>query len=91
MLHIGGDTNIPLKDIIAIINAATAKSSPQTVAYLESARRKGLFASVSDEECKSYVICERKGKRRIYLSPISPATLFKRSRARRARGSAIDL
>lgn len=86
-LHIGKDFVIPIKDIIAIIDAETALSSKITKDFLDTAMEEGFIYDISENETRSYIISEKieKGnmyeirRSKIYASNISPITLLKRA------------
>ncbi|MEW5953056.1 MAG: extracellular matrix regulator RemB [Bacillota bacterium] len=74
-LHLGGNTIIPKKDIIAIINIKTS-STQATREFLEIANDEGFIKTISKEgKEKSFIITNKE----IYISPISCSTLKKRT------------
>ena len=76
MLHIGRDYVIPTKDIVAILDARTM-SAKDTQRFFDS-----LSPSVVvkiDEDYTSLVLTSHNYVQKLYLSPISCATLLKRS------------
>ncbi|MDK2821127.1 MAG: extracellular matrix regulatory protein [Clostridia bacterium] len=73
-LHIGGDTVIPCRDIIAIINISTAGRSSSTKDFFASQDEK-MKEEFKDKNLKSCIIT---GKN-IYYSSISSNTLVKRA------------
>ena len=78
-LHLGGDTVIKEKDIIAIMDMDTSSVSKLTREYLKNAEKSNEVINVSFEDLpKSYVVCRENGKRKVYISPISSVTLLKR-------------
>lgn len=77
-LHLGNDVVIPLKDVIAIIDLHKDEKKLSTInqEFLQVAEEEGFIELVGEEsKVKSFVITGKK----IYLSPISSATLRKRS------------
>lgn len=76
MLHIGNDCLIPKKGIIAILDAVVLNSK-DTQCFFNNAR--GNITQLADEY-SSIIVTYRNKKQHIYLSPISCATLYKRSR-----------
>jgi len=74
LLHIGDETVIPKKNIIAILEFETAVS-PVNKEFLEIAHDEGTIERISDSKERSYIISTEK----IYYSPISCTTLKKRS------------
>ncbi len=78
-LHIGADTVIPTKNIIAIFDMETTTISKYTREFLKIAEEEGFVESVSDDLPKSFIVTETDKKSKIYLSPISSVTLKKRA------------
>lgn len=88
-LHLGKDLVIPIKEIIAIIDAKSALESEDTRNFLQIAREEEFIYNVSEEKIKSYVITEKIEKDKksiskirksvIYGSNISSTTLLKRA------------
>ncbi|MTI68439.1 MAG: DUF370 domain-containing protein [Firmicutes bacterium] len=88
-LHLGKNFVIPLKDVIAIVNAESSLKSKDTKTFLDIAEEEGFIYKIVDENIKSYVITERVEKDKytgdeirtsiIYCSNISSTTLNKRS------------
>ncbi|MGE5423048.1 MAG: extracellular matrix regulator RemB [Ignavibacteriales bacterium] len=75
-IHLGSDEMLPIGDIIAIINIdPPISNSIKEIIDLAVAERT-LYPICDRERAKSLVITTDK----IYLSPISTITLFKRSR-----------
>jgi len=74
-LHLGGDTIVFKKDIIAILDYKKGFSSINKE-FLEIAGNEGFIKSISDPgKEKAYIITSDK----IFISPISCSTLKKRS------------
>lgn len=74
-LHLGGDTIVPKKDIIAILDFKRGFSAINKE-FMEIAGDEGFIVSISETgKEKSYIITSD----RIYISPISCSTLKKRS------------
>lgn len=78
-LHIGGDTVIPVKNIIAIMDLDKTTISKDTRDFLKIAEEEGFIETISSDLPKSFIITEIDKKSKIYLSPISSVTLQKRS------------
>ncbi|MEG1633432.1 MAG: DUF370 domain-containing protein [Oscillospiraceae bacterium] len=77
-LHMGRDAIAPKGDIIAVCdidNATWAKASRE---FLTAAERAGELIIAAEDIPQSFVLCENKGKKTVYLSQLSPATLAKR-------------
>jgi len=75
-LHLGGNTVIPVKDLVAILNLETTKQGAATREFLQVVQDEGfIYRVVEPGKEKSFVITSDT----IYLSPISAATLTKRA------------
>lgn len=76
MLHLGGNTVVPNKDLVAILSLDTAKPGTATREFLQFVYDEGLIQRIAESgKEKSFVIT----RERIYLSPISAITLAKRA------------
>ncbi len=78
-LHLGQDTVVRTRDIIAIFDLENASISKSTKSYLSQAQKKGYVVNVTLEMPKTFVVCEIDGKTVVYISQISSATLKKRT------------
>lgn len=78
-LHLGQSVVVPLRDVVGIFDLDNTTSSHRTRAFLARAEREGNVINVSEELPRSFVLCRRKGKRLVYLSQLSPATLARRA------------
>ena len=78
-LHLGENVAVPIKDIIGIFDLETTMYGSDTIQFLRMAEDDGFVERITDETPKSYVIAEINKKSKIYLSPISSATLSKRT------------
>ncbi|EOC99437.1 extracellular matrix regulator RemB [Caldisalinibacter kiritimatiensis] len=87
-LHLGKDLVIPLKDIIAIVDADSL-GSQDTRDFFKIAEEEGFIYNIVNDNIKSYIITERIEKDKntgekirksiIYCSNISSTTLYKRA------------
>ena len=78
-LHLGGDTVVALKDVIAIFDLDITSISKITREFLHVAEEEGFVINVSEDLPKSYVLAETNRESRVYVSPMSAATLWKRA------------
>lgn len=90
-LHLGGDTVINMKDIIAIMDLDVTSTSKITREFLAVAEDEGFVINVSDDLPKSYVIAETDKISKVFISPISSATLLKRAKSFKSIGGVIEL
>ncbi|MDI3533973.1 MAG: extracellular matrix regulatory protein [Thermosediminibacterales bacterium] len=74
-LHLGKDVVIPIKEVVAVIDINTAKTSKATKEFLQIAQEEGFINDISDGNPKSFIISNQK----IYLSAISSVTLQRRA------------
>ncbi|MBQ9553061.1 MAG: DUF370 domain-containing protein [Clostridia bacterium] len=80
-LHLGQDTVITIENILGIFDLETTTVSKATRDYLSKATKDRRVVTVSSELPKSFVVCRNEnGGTTVYVSPISPSTLLKRSR-----------
>ncbi|WIV12601.1 extracellular matrix regulator RemB [Proteiniborus sp. MB09-C3] len=88
-LHVGKNLVIPIKELIAIIDADSALKSEDTKNFLKVAEEEGFIFDVAEDNIKSYIITEKVEKDKenlseirqsiIYSSNISSTTLLKRA------------
>ena len=78
-VHLGGDTVVLQKDIIAIFDLELTSISKITREFLYVAEEEGFVVNVSEDLPKSYVLTEKDNESKVYISPISAATLLKRA------------
>ncbi|WP_418791250.1 extracellular matrix regulator RemB [Phosphitispora sp. TUW77] len=75
-IHLGENTVVPKKEVIAILNAQLMNKSDINKEFMKLAEEDGFTSNITDKAVlKSFIITTNK----IFLSPISPATLKKRS------------
>lgn len=73
-LHLGADTVIPLRSVIAILDLKIATSAI-TSQYMNNMKTRNKIIEISDDSAKSFVITDDN----IYFSAISSHTLKKRA------------
>jgi len=78
-LHLGENVVVPLKDVIGIFDLETSTYSSDSVKFLRLAEEDGFVEKISSEPPKSFTLAEVDKKSKVYLSPISSATLTKRT------------
>ncbi len=78
-IHLGSDSVVRADDIIGIFDIENTSVGKITKDYLSAAGKRKSAAYVSYDMPKSFIITTRDGRERVYISPISPATLIKRS------------
>ena len=80
ILHLGEDAVVPMEDIIAIIDMKADCNSAVNQEFMHIAEEEGFIQCISEDAPKSFVLAEMNKKTVLFLSPISSATLLKRSR-----------
>ena len=78
-LHLGQDVVVLLKNVIAIFDLENTSISKITKEFLTTAEEEGFIENISEDLPKSFVVCEVDGNSKIYISPISSVTLYKRA------------
>lgn len=73
-LHLGADTVIPLRNVIAILDLKITGSAI-TEQYIKNVKSMNKVIDISDNSAKSFVVTDQN----IYLSAISSQTLKKRA------------
>jgi regulator of extracellular matrix RemA (YlzA/DUF370 family) len=73
-LHLGADTVIPLKNIIAITDMKAVRSGINDE-FLRVMKDESMIIDVSEGNAKSFVVTDKN----VYLSAISSTTLKKRA------------
>ena len=80
-INIAGDVIINTKTIVGIFDIDKTTVFKVNRNYLSNAQKEGNILSVVDDIPKSYVVCFEKetNSQKVYLSPLSPSTILKRS------------
>ncbi|MDR3051053.1 MAG: DUF370 domain-containing protein [Oscillospiraceae bacterium] len=75
VLHLGADCAIPWRHVLAIVDARNLDNRDTRV-FLDRAQAAGQVRTVPDGEVRAMVLAmDDAGVQRVYLSPISAATL----------------
>jgi len=77
-LHIGEGKLLRKKDIVAVLDLETTSIGKKTKEFLRKSEKEGETEYLSYEIPRTYVICERKGKKKVYMTQLSSHTLYKR-------------
>lgn len=79
-LHLGQEVVVRRRDIIGVFDMDNTTVSPHTRDFLKQAEHHRRVEYVSYDLPKSFVVCaEGKGRDKVYISQLAPATLKKRS------------
>ena len=78
-IHLGSATVVTTDSIVGIFDLDYCSVGKRTREYLKAAQDSGRVVNVAQEDLpKSFVVCLDRGVDRVYISPISTATLKKR-------------
>ena len=78
-LHLGKDTVVNTKNIIAILDLESTSVSRNTRDFLKIVEEEGFVRNVSEELPKTFVLCEIDGQSVIYITNISSKALSGRT------------
>lgn len=80
-LYLGQDKVVRYDEIIGIFDLDNTTVSKTTREMLGKAEKNEDAVTIIGDLPKSYVVCsEKKGKQKIYISPVTPSTLQRRIR-----------
>ncbi len=80
--HIGNDHVVRLKDVVGVFDMDNTTISRSGRKFLSVAQKNGeIVEAAGDGLPRSYVVTERGGRVRVYLSALSSQTLLKRANA----------
>ena len=82
-LHLGKDTVVNTKNIIAILDLESTSVSRNTRDFLKIVEEEGFVRNVSEEIPKTFVLCEIDGQSVIYIPTISSKALSGRTERHR--------
>lgn len=73
-VHVGGETLVPLQDVIAILDAQAGRMTAESRRLVRDALAGGRYRDVSSGTVNAYIVTDTC----VYASPISAGTLKKR-------------
>lgn len=80
-LYLGQDQVIQYDDMIGIFDLDNTTVSKTTREMLRKAEQSGETVTIAGDLPKSYIVCSAKrGRQKIYISPVTPTTLQRRIR-----------
>ena len=79
-LHIGDKGCIREKEIVGIFDLEVTTTMKTTAEFLNISQEEGFMVNAVDrgEMPKSFILADKQGVSRVYISPVSTATLNKR-------------
>ena len=78
-LHVGENVVLKDNDIIGIFDLDNTTVSKISRDFLEYKEKQHQIVNVSEKLPKSFLLCTDEGQEKVYISQISPMTLYKRS------------
>ena len=78
-LHLGKGSIVNDREIVGIFDLDITSQSHLTRKYLSASEKAGQVETACDDLPKSFVVCEKGGRRRLILSQMAASTLLKRS------------
>ena len=78
-LHIGEGKILNKNEIVGIFDLETTSISKKTREFLRINEKKGNVEYIGTEIPKTYIISDKKQKKKVYITQISSQTLYKRS------------
>ena len=78
-LHLGSDTVVNTKNVIAILDLESTSMSKNTKDFLKIVEEEGFVRNVSEELPKTFVLCEIDGQSVVYITNISSKALAGRA------------
>ncbi len=79
-LHLGSDTVVNTKNVIAILDLESTSMSKNTKEFLKIVEEEGFVRNVSEELPRTFVLCEIDGQSVIYITNISSKALAGRAK-----------
>lgn len=79
-LHIGGDTAINMKDVVAVFDMDNTTVTQRSRRFLSECDKRCEIIDVTDDLPKSYIVTSQNGVQKVYISSLSPQTLLKRAK-----------
>lgn len=79
-LHLGGDTVVPLREVVGIFDMDFTTVGRSTRGFLADAEKGGRVVNVTGDLPRSFVVCaDGQGNETVYICQLAPATLRRRA------------
>ena len=75
-IHIGGDVSVLSDEIVGVMDIENTSTSKITKEFLRSVGKSVI--NVSDDFPRTFVITKEKEEVKVYISPVSSSTIYKR-------------
>lgn len=77
-LQIGTEDFIKTEDIIGVFDLDNTTVNKATRDYLNEAQKADVVKTVTFDLPKSFIVTEKNGQRKVYISALNTATIYKR-------------
>ena len=77
-LQIGTEDFIKTEDIIGVFDLDNTTVNKATRDYLNEAQKADVVKTVTFDLPKSFIVTEENGQRKVYISALNTATIYKR-------------
>ena len=81
-IHLGLDKIVKSEDIVGIFDLDNTTIQKSSRNFLARSEKSGQVENVCTDLPKSYVICEKDGVNKVYITQISTLTLLKRCKSK---------
>ncbi len=81
-LHLGKGTLVREDEVLGIFDLDITSQSHLTRKFLAMSEKAGQVVNAAEDIPKSFVLCRRDGKTRVYLSQMASSTLLRRAEER---------
>ena len=78
-LHLGKGTLVREDEVLGIFDLDITSQSHLTRKFLAMSEKAGQVVNAAEDIPKSFVLCRRDGKTRVYLSQMASSTLLRRA------------
>ena len=78
-LHLGKGTLVREDEVLGIFDLDITSQSHLTRIFLAMSEKAGQVVNAAEDIPKSFVLCRRDGKTRVYLSQMASSTLLRRA------------
>ena len=80
-LHLGNDCSVDANTIVGVFDIDNTTVSKRGRRFLPDAEKKGQVINVSEDLPRSFIITDDGETTTVYISSISPQTLYKRAKS----------
>ena len=81
-IHLGNDAVIRADDIVAVFDMDNTTIARQSRDFLAYAQKNNMVIDICDDLPKSYIVTNRNGDTKVYISSVSSRTIYKRAKSK---------